>query len=52
MDATVLGSVIGFSALVVALAFAVAHYRRESARKRVIGELDRRSLYEFGRTRR
>lgn len=53
MDATVLGSVIGCSALVFALIFAVGHYRRESVRKRVIGELDRRrGMYELGRTKR
>ena len=51
MDATVLATVVGFSVLLIAVIFAVGHYRRESARKRVIGEMQRRRIYEFSRPR-
>jgi hypothetical protein len=49
MDATVLATVVGCSVLLFAVIFAVGHYRRECARKRVIGEMQRRRLYEFSR---
>ncbi|MGF6723604.1 hypothetical protein P3T43_002959 [Paraburkholderia sp. GAS41] len=51
MDATVLGTAVGCSVLLIAVIFAVGHYRRESARKRVIGEMQRRRLYEFSQPR-
>jgi hypothetical protein len=49
MDATVLATVIGFLVLLIAVVFAVGHYRREIVRKRVIGEMQRRRVYEFSR---
>lgn len=49
MDATVLATAVGFSVLLIAVIFAVGHYRRESVRKRVIGEMQRRRVYEFSR---
>jgi hypothetical protein len=52
MDATVLATAVGFSVLLFAVIFAVGHYRRESARKRVIGEMQRRRVYEFSRPKR
>ncbi|HEV3424223.1 MAG TPA: hypothetical protein VG105_10675 [Paraburkholderia sp.] len=47
MDATVLGTALGFSVLVIAAVFAVGHYRREHLRKRVIGEMQRRRCYDL-----
>ena len=51
MDATVLATAIGFLVLLIAVVFAIGHYRRERVRKRVIGEMQRRRLYEFSRTK-
>lgn len=47
MDETVLATAIGFSVLLFAVIFAVAHYRREMMRKRMIGEMQRRRLYDL-----
>jgi hypothetical protein len=52
MDATVLTTAVGFSVLLFAVIFAVGHYRREFARKRLIGEMQRRRVYEFSHPRR
>jgi hypothetical protein len=50
MDVTDLATAIGFSVLLIAVVFAVGHYRRERVRKRLIGEMQqRRRLYEFSR---
>ncbi|SDG60816.1 hypothetical protein [Paraburkholderia phenazinium] len=49
MDETVLATAIGFSVLLFAVIFAVGHYRREMMRKRVIGEMQRRRLYDLSR---
>ena len=37
MDETVVGIVIGLSALIFALVFAIGHYRRERLRSRMLG---------------
>ena len=52
MDATVLATAIGFLVLLIAVVFAIGHYRRERARKRVIGEMQRRRVYEFSQPKR
>jgi hypothetical protein len=52
MDATVLATAVGCSVLLIAVIFAVGHYRRESTRKRVICEMQRRRLYEFSQPKR
>lgn len=49
MDATVLATAIGFLVLLIAVVFAIGHYRRERVRKRVIGEMQRRRLYDLSR---
>jgi hypothetical protein len=48
MDTTVVGIAFGSAVLLIALVFAVGHYRRERLRKRVIGDFERRRcLYDL-----
>ncbi|MGA7780500.1 MAG: hypothetical protein WCA85_22730 [Paraburkholderia sp.] len=47
MDATVLGTAIGLTVLVIAGVFAIGHYRRERLRNRVIGDMQQRRLYDL-----
>jgi len=47
MDATAVGTALGFSVLVIAALFAVGHYRREHLRKRMLGEMQRRRFHDL-----
>lgn len=52
MDETMVGVALGFSVLLIAALFVVAHYRREHLRQRLIRGMHGHRLYDFTRSRR
>ncbi|MGF6533432.1 MULTISPECIES: hypothetical protein [Paraburkholderia] len=51
MDETMMGVALGFSVLLIASLFVVAHYRREHLRQRLIRSMHGHRLHDFTRSR-